>query len=104
MKTSKLLLLLILLSLTRYLVAQNSLYLVDTLTGTSTNNKLWKAEGIGDFNGDGYADFIVCYYQYIDLYFGNAGFKPQLAHRFYMSPPLQFSIILLDIMSEQLIE
>ena len=86
MKTSKLLLLLILLSLTRYLVAQNSLYLVDTLTGTATNNKLWKAEGIGDFNGDGYADFVVCYSQYIDLYFGNAQFKPQIAHRFYMPP------------------
>ncbi len=64
--------------------SQNSLYLVDTLTGTSPNNKLLKAEGIGDFNGDGYADFIVCYSQYVDLYFGNAQFKPQMAHRFYL--------------------
>lgn len=38
---------------------QNSLYLVDTLTGTSVNNKFWKAEGIGDFNGDGYNDFAI---------------------------------------------
>lgn len=64
---------------------QNSLYLVDTLTGTAANNKLWKAEGIGDFNGDGYADFIVCYSNYIDLYFGNPGFTLKPAHRFYVS-------------------
>jgi len=66
--------------------AQNSLYLVDTLTGTATNNKLWKTQGIGDFNGDSLADFIVCYDQYVDLYFGNTQFKPQLAHRFSLPP------------------
>jgi hypothetical protein len=66
--------------------AQDSLYLVDTLTGTAANNNLWKAQGIGDFNGDGLADFIVCYDQYVDLYFGNTQFKPQLAHRFYLPP------------------
>ncbi|MHB1688632.1 MAG: VCBS repeat-containing protein [Ignavibacteriaceae bacterium] len=75
-----------LLFLTTNIYPQYSLYLVDTLTGTATNNKLWKAQGIGDFNGDGYADFIVCYDQYVDLYFGNAQFKPQLAHRFYLPP------------------
>ncbi|MCK9426423.1 MAG: FG-GAP-like repeat-containing protein [Ignavibacteriaceae bacterium] len=65
---------------------QDSLYLVDTLTGTATNNKLWKAQGIGDFNGDSLADFIICYDKYVDLYFGNNQFKPQLAHRFSLPP------------------
>jgi hypothetical protein len=37
--------------------SQNSLYLVDTLTGTP-DNRLQKAIGIGDMNGDGYADFV----------------------------------------------
>jgi|GEM_PF-1225206 hypothetical protein len=66
--------------------SQNSLYLVDTLTGTATNNKLMKAIGIGDMNGDGYADFVICYQQYIDLYYGNPQFKLKLAHRFYIPP------------------
>jgi hypothetical protein len=64
--------------------SQNNLYLVDTLTGT-TDNKLWKAVGIGDMNGDGYADFVVCYKNYIDLYFGNPQFSLKPAHRFNLS-------------------
>ncbi|MDP3148259.1 MAG: FG-GAP-like repeat-containing protein [Ignavibacteria bacterium] len=62
--------------------SQDSLYLVDTLTGTATNNKLWKAQGIDDFNGDGYTDFIVCYNNYTDLCLGNPNFTIKHAHRF----------------------
>jgi len=64
-------------------LSQSSLYLVDTLTGTP-DNKLLKAIGIGDMNGDGYADFVVCYQKYIDLYFGNPQFNLKPVHRFYL--------------------
>ena len=63
--------------------SQNSLYLVDTLTGTS-DNKLVKAIGFGDMNGDSYADFVVVYRKYIDLYYGNRQFNLKPAHRFYL--------------------
>lgn len=62
--------------------SQNTLYLVDTLTGPSTKNKLISARGIGDFNGDGYADFIVCYTNYTDLFFGNPDFTIKPIYRF----------------------
>ncbi|MDR3627990.1 MAG: FG-GAP-like repeat-containing protein [Ignavibacteriaceae bacterium] len=77
--------LLFLLLLPVVIKAQSSLYLVDTLTGTSTSDRIFDAKGIGDINGDGYADFIVSYQRYIDLYYGNPQFKLQPAHRFYCS-------------------
>lgn len=41
------------------ITAQEGLHLVGTITGTSEQNKVSSARGIGDFNGDGYTDFIV---------------------------------------------
>ena len=61
-------------SLSNAIYSQNSLFLVDTLTGVSSTNRLWKAKGIGDFNGDGYADFVVSYKKYAQLYLGNPDF------------------------------
>ena len=75
--------LLIFACLSNALYSQNSLFLVDTLTGTSTINKIVNAKGVGDINNDGFADFIVDYYKYIDLYYGNARFSLTPSHRFY---------------------
>jgi len=39
--------------------AQDSLYLVGTITGESTEQRIGGGKGIGDVNGDGYDDFII---------------------------------------------
>ena len=39
--------------------AQDSLYLVGTITGQSTEQKIYNVKGVGDVNGDGYDDFMV---------------------------------------------
>lgn len=49
--------------------AQDSLYLVRTITGTE-NSRIRGAKGIGDINGDGYADFIV---HFTGIYYGSPG-------------------------------
>ena len=41
------------------LKAQDSLYLVGTITGQSTEQKIYNVKGVGDVNGDGYDDFMV---------------------------------------------
>jgi hypothetical protein len=56
--------------------AQDSLYLVGTITGESTNNRITDVRGIGDVNGDGYGDFIIATrteskYGIVKLYFGS---------------------------------
>ena len=55
--------------------AQDSLYLVGTITGMSFDNRITDVRGIGDVNGDGYGDFIIATrtesnYGIIKLYFG----------------------------------
>ncbi|NOG98239.1 MAG: T9SS type A sorting domain-containing protein [Ignavibacteriae bacterium] len=39
--------------------AQDSLYLVGTITGESTEKQITDISGVGDVNGDGYDDFMV---------------------------------------------
>ncbi|MBL1215257.1 MAG: T9SS type A sorting domain-containing protein [Ignavibacteriae bacterium] len=39
--------------------AQDSLYLIGTITGESTEKQITNVKGIGDINGDGYDDFMV---------------------------------------------
>ncbi len=68
------------------LLAQESLYLIDTLVGTP-EFKLRDAKGVGDLNGDGYADIAVSFYDPDKAYhqgtvtyktyicFGNKNFK-----------------------------
>ena len=40
-------------------LAQDSLYLLGTITGESTEHRIGGAEGVGDVNGDGYDDFMI---------------------------------------------
>ncbi len=70
--------------------SQNNLFLVDTLNGTSSDNALLNAKGIGDFNEDGYADFIVCYKKSVDLFFGNPQFNLKPVHRFNLPASTQY--------------
>ncbi|OGU29977.1 MAG: hypothetical protein A2057_03025 [Ignavibacteria bacterium GWA2_35_9] len=39
--------------------AQDSLYLVGTITGESYEKRITKVKGVGDINDDGYADFMI---------------------------------------------
>ena len=39
--------------------AQDSLYLVGTITGESYEKRITSVKGIGDINGDGYDDFMI---------------------------------------------
>jgi hypothetical protein len=39
--------------------AQDSLYLIGTITGESTEQRILSAIGIGDVNGDGFDDFLI---------------------------------------------
>ena len=41
------------------LKAQDSLYLVGTITGESYDKRITDVKGVGDVNGDGYEDFMV---------------------------------------------
>jgi len=43
----------------REIKAQDSLYLVGTITGESNEKKIVGVKGIGDVNGDGYGDFMI---------------------------------------------
>lgn len=62
--------------------AQDSLYLVGTITGESNEKRINVVRAIGDINGDGYDDFIISYRNgnvprdqgIIKLYFGSANF------------------------------
>lgn len=62
--------------------AQDSLYLVGTITGESYEHRICAPTGIGDINGDGYDDFIISMRTgnlirdqgIIKLYFGSANF------------------------------
>ena len=40
-------------------IAQDSLYLIGTITGESTDKNITNVCGVGDVNGDGYDDFMV---------------------------------------------
>jgi hypothetical protein len=40
-------------------IAQDSLYLVGTITGESVEKQITDVKGVGDINGDGYDDFMV---------------------------------------------
>jgi hypothetical protein len=54
--------------------AQDSLYLVGTITGESYEKRITDVKGIGDVNRDGYGDFVVTNYfdKTAKLYFGSA--------------------------------
>ncbi len=39
--------------------AQDSLYLIGTIIGESTEKRITNVKGIGDINGDGYDDFMI---------------------------------------------
>ena len=67
--------------------AQDSLHLVGTITGTDEQHKILSAKGIGDFNGDGLADFTISFLgtdttinfntytkTYTNLYYGSTHF------------------------------
>jgi hypothetical protein len=62
----------ILLFLTSDVFCQDSLYLIGTITGKSTTEKIIDVKGVGDINGDGYDDFMVSVgYHSIQLYLGS---------------------------------
>jgi hypothetical protein len=42
-------------------IAQDSLYLVGTITGESYEKRITDVKGVGDVNGDGYEDFMITY-------------------------------------------
>lgn len=67
--------------------AQDGMHLFGTITGTDENNKIYNAKGIGDFNGDGFDDFIASFVgkdtmiysksyaiPHSNLYFGSSDF------------------------------
>lgn len=62
--------------------AQDSLYLIGTITGESTTQRIGPPKGIGDVNGDGYDDFIITMKTgniisdqgIVKLYFGSSNF------------------------------
>jgi hypothetical protein len=66
--------------------AQDSLYLVGTITGESYEKRITDVKGIGDVNGDGYDDFIVTNYfdKTAKLYLGSASLDlvPDLIFRY----------------------
>lgn len=45
--------------LSNYLIAQDSLYLIGTITGESYDKRITNVSRVGDVNGDGYEDFMV---------------------------------------------
>ena len=61
---------------------QDSLYLIGTITGESTEKRIGGAKGIGDVNGDGFDDYIISMRTgnlvrdqgVVKLYFGSADF------------------------------
>ena len=55
--------------------AQDSLYLVGTITGESYDKRITDVKGIGDVNGDGFDDFMVASYvsNTVTLYLGSSG-------------------------------
>jgi hypothetical protein len=62
--------------------SQDSLYLITTLVGESTENHLEYAKGLGDINGDGYDDIIISFSSYCNIYFGGEPFDWQPDVRF----------------------
>jgi hypothetical protein len=90
--------LLILFSIIIYINAQDSIYLNYTITG-STEHPLAFAKGVGDVNGDGYADLMVGFlgswetYEYANLYLGGSTFDTIPDYTF----PSSFFIELGDI-------
>ena len=55
----KICLIIFILTLLSELKAQNSLYLVGTITGESFQKRITNVDRVGDVNGDGYDDFMV---------------------------------------------
>ena len=55
--------------------AQDSLYLVGTITGESYDKRITDVKGIGDVNGDSFDDFMVASYvsNTVTLYLGSSG-------------------------------
>jgi hypothetical protein len=61
---------------------QDSLYLIGSITGESTEKRIGSAKGIGDINGDGFDDFMISMRTgnlvrdqgVVKLYFGSADF------------------------------
>jgi hypothetical protein len=60
--------------------AQDSLFLVGTITGESTEKHLIDFRGIGDVNGDGYDDFII------SMRTGNVGRDQGIVKLYFGSP------------------
>ena len=56
------------------LFGQDSLYLINSLTG-ETHNRLREAKAAVDLNGDGYADLAVLFEDSTRIYFGNPNFE-----------------------------
>lgn len=51
---------------------QDSLYLIGTITGESTENNITDVKGIGDVNDDEYEDYIVISKFHAKLYLGSS--------------------------------
>ncbi len=68
-------------------LCQDSLYLVATMTGEKKGDLFGYVKGVGDVNGDGYADFMVGSPEtkYCKLYLGGPKFDTAAAARFAFS-------------------
>ncbi len=54
---------------------EDSLHLVFTLTGDSSEDPIFNCKTVGDINGDGFPDFVVIYRRYAKLYYGSNSFS-----------------------------
>jgi FG-GAP repeat len=59
MKNKILIIITFLISIISQIKAQDSLYLIGTITGESNSKRITNVKGIGDINGDGYDDFMI---------------------------------------------
>jgi len=68
-----------------YLIAQDTLHLITTITGTNIETPIYNASALGDINGDGFNEFGIKQLNtdYFDIYFGSNRVDSYNKTRFY---------------------